>query len=98
MNAVAKAKRALTIACLEEMAADPQPLKVSMYQDGNTFDLHFTAEDVKAAATRQLERLRAQTKCDGFKATVTGDALHCTLEAGHDGQCINDAGQRWWRT
>lgn len=97
MNALQKAKHALEIACLEQLLGDPKPITVSLYSYGASLDLQLTAEDIKAAATRQLEQLREQTKCDGFKASVCGTVRRCTLESGHEGQCTDKDGVRWWR-
>ena len=55
---VKQAQRALEIACLEALLLDTQGLTVSLFTDGAGFELKFSAEDVRAAAMRQLEALK----------------------------------------
>jgi len=98
MTKIEKAKRDLEIACLERLTTELEGIRVSLYRDGAGVDLVFTAEDVQRAATRQLTDLRAKNKCDGFRTTLAGDALYCTLESDHEGQCLAADGQQWWRT
>jgi hypothetical protein len=60
VSPVEKARRELTRAMLGELAAKPEPVTVGLYRQEAHVDLVFSAEDVRAAAERQLLALEQE--------------------------------------